>query len=76
MFLVIPSTNIVQMISLSCADPEGEGAGGPGPPETSQKYRVSYKYWSGTPENSQSYQVSIQCWTIIGPPAGPMMARF
>ena len=41
------------------------GTGGPDPPEKSQKYGVSYQYWS----RSQSYQASIQCWAIIGPPA-------
>ena len=31
------------------ADPEGGGAGGPDPhPEKSQKYRVSFQYWSGS----------------------------
>ena len=49
------------------------GGGGQGirplPPEKSQKYRVSWQYWSESPEKSQSYQARIQCWAIIGTPA-------
>ena len=43
---------------------------GSGPsPEKSQKYRVSWRYWSGSPEKkTQSYQASIQGWAIIGTP--------
>ena len=29
-------------------------------PEQSQKYKVSYPYWSGSPSKSQSYQASIR----------------
>ena len=45
-------------------------------PEESQKYRVSYQYWSGPPEKSQSYQASIQCWAIIDPPAKRHLMAF
>ena len=41
----------------------------PPPPLKSQKYRVSFQYWSWSPKKSQSYQVSISCWAIIGQPA-------
>ena len=54
----------------TCADPEGGGGRGSGPPPTgiSQKYRVSKQYWSGSPSKSQSYQASIQCRAIISTP--------
>ena len=39
------------------------------PPEKSQKYRVSWQYWSVSSEKSQSYQASIQCWANISTPA-------
>ena len=47
------------------------GTWGPEPPpsQKSQKYRVSWQYWSGSPEKSQSYQATIQCWAIMGSPA-------
>ena len=47
----------------------GGGAGGPDPPEKSQKYRVSKQYWSGSPEKLQGYKASIQCWVNINTPA-------
>ena len=31
----------------------GQGPGPPPPPEKSQKFRVSWQYWSGFPEKSQ-----------------------
>ena len=46
-----------------------QGVRTPPPPEKSQKYRVSYQYWSRFPEKAQGYQASIQCWAIIGTPA-------
>ena len=58
---------------MTCADPDEEQVvrTPPPPPQPyiSQKYRVSWQYWSGSPEKSQSYQASIQCWAIIGTPA-------
>ena len=57
--------NFYQSLALvSCADLKG-GTGGPDPPEKSQKYRVSWQYWSRSPEKLQSYQASIQFWAII-----------
>ena len=68
------------MISLSCADPEGEGAGGPGHLETSQKYRVSYKYWSGTPEYftklPSQHSMSDHHWPASGADDGPLLVAF
>ena len=64
--LIVPNKTVNSLIS--CADPEG-ATGGPDPPEKSQKYRVSYQYWSRYPEKSQSYQASIQCWVIMSTPA-------
>ena len=52
------------------ADPEG------GPPEKSQKYRVSLQYWYGSPEKSQNYQISIQCWAIICPQRNAISMAF
>ena len=68
---VLTCWSVVICKDMPWANPEGGGAGSPPPPspEKSQKYRVSYQYWSGSPEQSQSYQASIQCWAIISPPA-------
>ena len=47
---------------------EGGGGRGSRPPlKKSNKYRVSYQYWSGSPEEAQRYKASIQCWASIGP---------
>ena len=46
-----------------------EGQGVRTPLEKSQKYRVSWQYWSRSPEKSQSYQTCIQFLAIIGTPA-------
>ena len=35
------SSKLYILVEMPCADPEGGGAGGPGHPEKSQKYRVS-----------------------------------
>ena len=44
---------LVILACFSDADPE-EGQGVRNPPEKSQKYRVSYQYWSGSPENHKA----------------------
>ena len=51
---------------LSCADPEGEGAGYPSPPpENSQKYRVSV----GSPENHTATKPTFNVGPSSGMPA-------
>ena len=60
---------VLLALILGCNGRIKRGNRGSGPPETSQKIRVSKQYWSRSLEKSQSYQASIQCWAIIGPPA-------
>ena len=65
--------NMVTMASkcfMSVSYMRGPSGGrGSGPPEKSQKYKVSLQFWSRSPERSRSYRASIQCWTIISTPA-------
>ena len=67
-------------VPVACADPEGGGGRGFGPPpEKSQNKGFLSNTGPDPLKKSQSYQASIQRWAIIGPPAKrhmTMMTRF
>ena len=59
-----------------CADPEGGGDRGSGPPLKNHK-NIGFSSSTGPdPLKNRSYQASFQCWAIIGTPAKRHLMAF
>ena len=63
----IHSRTKINFQKAPCADPEGGGTGGFGPPSSEKSQNTGFL--SNTGPDSLKNKASIQCWAIIDPPA-------